>query len=141
MRLREILCHAARHTTQALCAAAQVLAARAASRVTPPATHSGLVFGRAGVCSFLGTRHHPLSPPCLCVFRGSMLCASAAPDVPGLIINATRYMIIHGRKPELPGQPGILYRGERASRVGGRYQTAIEHARPVHLGVSSSKPR
>ena len=48
-----------------------------------------------------------------------MLCASAAPDVPGLIINATLYMSIHGRKPELPGQPGILYRGERASKVGG----------------------
>ena len=49
-----------------------------------------------------------------------MLCASAAPDVPGLIINATRYMSIHDRKPELPGQPGVLHRGERASRVGGK---------------------
>ena len=48
-----------------------------------------------------------------------MLCASAAPDVPGLIINATLYMSIHDRKPELPGQPGVLHRGERASRVGG----------------------
>ena len=121
----EILCHAARHTLRP-CVRPRRCSQRAPpSRVTPPATHSGLVCGRAGVCSFLGTRHHPLSPPCLCVLGGSMLCASAAPDVPGLIINATLYMSIHGSKPELPGQPGILYRGERASRVGGSCTMAL----------------
>ena len=142
MGLFEILCHAARHTLRP-CVRPRRCSQRAPpSRVTPPATHSGLVCGRAGVCSFPGTRHHPLSPPCLCVLGGSMLCASAAPDVPGLIINATLYMSIHGRKPELPGQPGILYRGERASRVGGAAARAArtaaqQAARALKLSIAA----
>ena len=70
-----------------------------------------------------------------------MLCASAAPDAPGLIINATRYMNIHDRKPGQPSQPGIIHRGERVSRVGGvtlqyRYLPTVPVGRNYYEPVS-----